>query len=89
MCWPSLVNKERHVEKVYNLDGQMVNDSEINTDFNVPELPEHVDNVYLNRDLRRGILGFRYENKQCSLTVYSSIEAKTFCWIMGLEPIRK
>ena len=50
MCSPSLVNKKWHVEKIYNSDGQMVNDSEINTDFNV-QLPEHVDNVYLNRDL--------------------------------------
>ena len=50
-------------------------------------LSEHVDNAFLNRDIHTGILGFCYENKDNSLLVYSSVEAKTFCMIMYLKPI--
>ena len=53
------------------------------------ELPEHVDNLLLNRDVHRGILGFRYETKDTEIIVYTSIEAKTFCMIMQLKPIPK
>ena len=52
-----------------------------------PDLPEHVDSAYLNRNVQTGILGIRYETKDTSFVVYSSIEAKTFCILMKLKPL--
>ena len=52
-----------------------------------PDLPEHVDNAYINRNVQTGILGFCYETKDSSFIVYSSIEAKTFCILMKLKPL--
>ena len=43
-----------------------------------PQLPEHVDNPFLNTDIKNGVLGFRYENKNAKVTVYSNVETKHF-----------
>ena len=68
-----------------------------NTDIDISEevdtipstIPEHVDNPFLDRNLKTGILGFTYENRNQGLTiVYSSVEAKTFCKIMKIVPVR-
>ena len=59
------------------------------TQFIPKDIPEHVDNPFLNRDLRTGILGFRYETKSQGMSlVYSSLEAKSFCIIMKIHPLR-
>ena len=71
---------------VHNSAGE-INNEETNVDL-YANMPEHIDNAFLNRDLKKGILGFRYENKQSVVTVYSSLEAKTFCILMGLTAIK-
>ena len=62
--------------------------SEISAEPEECSLPEHVDNAFLDRNVQKGILGFRYETKQSSFVVYSSIECKTFCLIMQLTPLK-
>ena len=52
------------------------------------DLPEHADNPVLNTQINGGILGFRYEIKDSSFVVYSTIETKTFCYIMKLTPVK-
>ena len=85
MCSLSRKCKNNEVKKVHISNGEIVeNETKVN-----PDVPEHVDNPFINRNIQRGILGFRYETKNCNFVVYSSIEAKTFCMIMGLEVIRK
>ena len=82
MCCSCKKEKHTKVYKVHNSGGQL---EETNI---LDNLPEHVDNPYLNRHVQHGVLGFRYENKNYSVTVYSSVEAKTFCYIMKLSPLR-
>ena len=54
------------------------------------DLPEHSDNPFINRNLVNGILGYRYENKTDGMTIiYTSLEAKTFCKLMQIHPIKK
>ena len=81
-CW---YQKEKDISSVYNSDGQLVDVA--SEDINELELPEHVDNLLLNRNVHTGLLGFRYETKDTKIIVYTSIEAKTFCMIMDLKPI--
>ena len=57
------------------------------TNLPAPDLPEHVDNAYLNRNVQTGILGFRYETKNSNFIIYSSVEAMTFCILMNLKPL--
>ena len=57
------------------------------TNLPAPDLPEHVDNAYLNRNVQTGILGFRYETKNSNFIIYSSVEAKTFCILRNLKPL--
>ena len=73
------------VSSIFNSNGELVEDEVIETTAN---LPEHIDNPTLNRDLRNGVLGFRYENKKDVLIVYISLEAKTFCILMKIKPMR-
>ena len=60
------------------------------TEQHIPsDIPEHSDNPFLNRNLTKGILGFLYENKADGITlVYSSLEAKTFCKLMSISPLK-
>ena len=89
MCWAFIQGKNQNVHKIDNSEGEISNDTASENAVHVPvDLPEHVDNPLLNRDVKTGILGFRYENKLCTITVYSSIECKTFCWIMGYKPMK-
>ena len=75
-CWS---DNRKDIASVFNSDDQQVNlSSEDNLNLN--ELPEHVDNLLLNRNVHKGILGFRYETKDIEIIVYTSIEAKTFAW---------
>ena len=54
------------------------------------DIPEHCDNPFLNRDVVKGILGFRYENKvDGQIVVYTSLEAKTYCKLMKTTPLKK
>ena len=85
MCMFSKTVKTE-VSSVYNSHGEI--ETEVQTN-NIPvDLPEHVDWPFLNRDVPRGVLGFRYETKTNMLIVYSSVETKTFCMIMHLSPMR-
>ena len=86
-CWCNRKVKKEKVCNVYNSDGEI---SEINgkDNVNLCNLPEHVDDPYLDRNIQNGVLGFRYETKQSLIIVYSSIEAKTFCMLMRLDPLR-
>ena len=79
-CWCKKAKTE--VSSVYNSDGELIIDEPNHT-----ELPEHVDNLLLNRNVHTGVLGFRYETKDTVIIVHTSIEAKTFCMIMQLRPI--
>ena len=86
MCCGCVKVKNSSVYKFYDTDGELnFQDSTIDSS----ELPERVDNALLNRNLQTGILGFRYETKNATLIVYSSIEAKTFCILMNLMPMHK
>ena len=78
-------NKSK-VYSVHNSNGEINSDEE--NDHHV-ELPKHVDDPFLNRNVKRGTLGFRYETKNEMLLVYSSLEAKTFCILMSLSPLRR
>ena len=82
MCYVQVKNDKLH--KVHNSDGE-INEE---TPFYIPsEIPEHVDNAMLNRNVQTGILGFRYETKSEMFVMYTSVEAKTFCILMRLEPV--
>ena len=83
MCYWS--EKRKDIESVYDSDGQLVEVA--SQEDNINQLPEHVDNLLLNRNVHKGLLGFRYETKDTKIIVYTSIEAKTFCMIMDLKPI--
>ena len=76
--------KKVKVRSVYSLDGELIANE--NTDI-TRELPEHNDDPSLNRNVQYRVLGFRYENKNETIMVYSSVEAKTFCMLMRLSPI--
>ena len=82
MC--CFANKAKN-KKVYKVHYQ---DEELEQTDIVENLPEHVDNPYLNRSIPHGVLGFRYENKNATIIVYSSVETKTFYYIMQLKPLR-
>ena len=78
MCYTNL-NKKKG-KKVTDEDNVIVDQS-------LFPLPEHDDNPFINRDLRYGILGFVYENKDQVIVVYTSLAAKTFCQMMRIKPI--
>ena len=86
MCCSGKQRHSRTVEKHFNSDGQINWDEENENEI---DLPEHVDNLLLNRNVHNGVLGFRYENKDELIIVYSSIEAKTFSMIMQITPLKK
>ena len=79
------VNSE--VTKVYDSQGEIVQDMQMATIVDL-NLPEHVDDPFLNRHVQYSILGFRYETKDTKMIVYSSVECKTFCMIMQLSPMK-
>ena len=84
MCWSSeSYGSTEKVYKRFNSDGTV---SEYPEEKQLA--PEHVDNPMLNTDFKTGILGFRYETKDCTFVVYSSIECKTFAYIMQLRPLK-
>ena len=85
MCFGSPKNDENDVSSVYDRNGEMSNEEHNHTPI---DLVEHNDNPFLNRHVQYGILGFRYETKNESILVYSSVEAKTFCMIMRLGPMK-
>ena len=74
-----------------NSKRQVLHQSDNTNQANIPQdIPEHCDNPLLNRNLKNGALGFRYENKKDGMTVvYSSAEAKTFCMLMRISPLKK
>ena len=86
MCFSSEQLKNQKVYKVHNQDGEITKE---HGNENNLGLPEHVDNAFLDTNIRNGILGFRYETKDGMFVVYSSVEKKTFCMIMQLTPLRK
>ena len=57
---------KEQVSSVYNCDGELIPEVQSHTE----NLPEHVDNIYLDRNVPRGVLGFRYKNKD---EVYHSL----------------
>ena len=83
MCFSSEKAKDHNVYSVHNSHGEITEQS------NTYDVPEHVDNPYMNRHVQYGILGFRYETKNETFIVYSSVEAKTFCILMSLSPMQK
>ena len=85
MCCGAKKVKNHQVQNIYSADGEITAEKQNEHCLN---LPEHVDDPYLNRNVRTGILGFRYETKNSSIVVYSSVEAKTFCMLMRLELLR-
>ena len=88
MCFGRVCQKSSTVQPVVNTNGEILIEQNTNS-FDNETLPSHVDNPLLNINLKTGVLGFRYETKTESFTVYSNVEAKTFCLLMGIEPVRK
>ena len=85
MCCSCNKSKSSKVYKVHDTNGDVMN---VEQTDNLENLPEHVDNPHLNRNVQNGILGFRYENRKCTIIVYSSVEARTFCILMKIKPLR-
>ena len=80
-CWSQNITSDR-VSSVYDANGEIsTNEQEI---F---DLPQHADYALLNTDVLTGILGFHYETKDTVIVVYSTVETKTFCYIMQIKPI--
>ena len=79
MCYSCKKVEEQKLESVHSLNEEV--------EIDVGNVPEHVDYVLLNHDLKKGILGFRYENKKSMFIVYTSPEAKTFCILMRIKPL--
>ena len=84
MCW---LLKKGNRYKVYSVHSSN-SGIDLDEEQNEISLPEHVDDPFLNRNVQHGILGFRYKTKNSTFVVYSSIEAKTFCLIMKLTPMK-
>ena len=84
MCYCCEKTKKTKVHNVYNLNGEISYD-----EFATLDLPKHVNNAFLNRNVQKDILGFRYETKTDKWIVYSSVEAKTFCMIMQISAMHK
>ena len=84
MCFYCTSVKRPQVHNVHNSNGEINTEPQSNLD-----IPKHVDNPMLNRNLQSGVLGFRYETKKETIVVYSSLKAKTFCILMSLSPMRK
>ena len=79
-CWSQNITSDQ-VCSVYDANGEIsTNEQEI---F---DLPQH-DYALLNTDVLTGILGFHYETKDTVIVVYSTVETKTFCYIMQIKPI--
>ena len=77
MCFANLRASESTLEPLYNPDGEII---EQQTEIYVPdEIHEHVDSVFLNRDLENGILGFMYETSYAVIVVWTSEEAQLLC----------
>ena len=85
MCCGNHKVRTDKVHKVHNSGGEV---NKINQNDTYLNIHEHVDDPLLNRNLRTGILGFRYEMKKSTIIIYLSIEAKTFCMLMRIEPLR-
>ena len=81
MCLPWPNAKTHKVYQVHNSEG-------ISDEPKEYSVPEHADSPFVNKTLPRGVLGFSYETKTSSFFVYSSIEAKTFCYLMRLTPFK-
>ena len=88
MCFAVVSDKFGPVEKVIDTSGQLIADNNSNNS-GIDTFPTHVDNPFLNTDVKSGILGFRYETKSDSITIYSNVQTKTFCLIMGIEPLKQ
>ena len=84
MCYSNVNKRPQPVEKV---EPETTNIN-LENDMCIGELPEHNDSISIDRDLHTGILGFRYENKNEELIVYSSPEAKTLCIMMRKKPMK-
>ena len=82
MCFSFCKQENNEVHNVNDEEGAI--NSENSDTYGCPE---HVDNPFLNRHYKNGILGFRYETKNECFIIYSSIENKTFCYLMRLKPI--
>ena len=82
-CWSKNQTSEQ-VSRVYNSEGEIETDDQNTYESN---LPQHADYALLNTDVLSGILGFHYETKDTVIVIYSTVETKTFCYIMQLKPI--
>ena len=78
MCCSKMTGKNSKVYAKYSTNGELCEEPV------ALHVPEHVDNPLLDRNVKNGILGFRYETQNSTIVVYSSIECKTFCYIVQL-----
>ena len=80
MCFPNA--KKSDLCAKYDEEGTIIEENSHETD--IPEdISEHVDNVFLNRDLYNGILAFIYETKDQLIVVWTSDEAIALCQEMS------
>ena len=82
MCWGYQKVTGNQVCSVYDCNGELATDSP-----EIYDIPQHADYPLLNTDVLTGILGFCYETKDTVIVIYSTVETKTFCYIMQLKPI--
>ena len=89
MCLGKKFNKHNHVKKVFDANGDIVNTEQTDGNLDINAFPAHIDNALLDTSIPHGVLGFRYQNKEECLIVYSTVETKTYCYIMGIIPIKQ
>ena len=82
MCCASKRESKQKISSIYNSDGELETEVE-----NEIDIPQHADNPFLDTNVLTGVLGFRYENKDSIIVVYSNVETKIFCLRMQLKPI--
>ena len=62
MCFPTKHEQKKDVQAKYDEQDGSVNESYPNSDIS-SDIPEHVDNPFIDTDIEEGILGFVYETK--------------------------
>ena len=74
MCFLKKPEHKTVLQAKYDEQNGTVNETNTSSDIPV-DIPEHVDNPFLDTDIEEGILGFIYETKDETVTVWTSEEA--------------
>ena len=74
MCIAKRPDHRTNLQAKYDEQDGSVNEN-VQSNHIPNDIPEHVDNPFINTDIEEGILGFVYETKDESVTVWTSEEA--------------